>query len=273
VPDDRKQKSELWLEDYARRLGLDGADLHHPELGGSGKRPDYRLARGATAAICEVKEFRTSVITDRLMAAPRQTASISNKEQFGTVRDAISKAAAQLKPYRDRGDALVVVLANPNGADVSLSPEDVMAAMYGNPGVRITFNKATGETVDESSILQRDGTLSAKHAYVSAVVALYQRSEADDYLDRWSEDRRREHGRPEPGDIDAQVRYLEAIDAEYESGRVPDGTYIYANVFDTIASASGEATPLPRGFLEDERSEHYSFDPDAATYGLTNARA
>ena len=55
-----------------------------------------------------------------------------------------------------------------------------------------------------------------------------------------------------------------------ESVRIPDGRYIYANVFDTIASARGEAIPLPRGFLEDERSTHYSsFDAATGTYGLT----
>ena len=43
-----KQQSEHWLEEYAGQLGLDGADDHHPDLGGV-KRPDYRLSRGSAA--------------------------------------------------------------------------------------------------------------------------------------------------------------------------------------------------------------------------------
>jgi hypothetical protein len=232
------------------------------------KRPDYRLSRGGAGAICEVKEFTTRVITERLMAAPRQTATLSPKEQFGTVRDAISKAAAQLKPYRDRGEPLVIVLANPHNADVSLDPEDVMAAMYGNPGVRLTLDTITGTAVDENPSLLRDGALSTKHAYVSAVVALYRRRRADDHLDRWKEGYRAENEMPRSMSEEAARRFLDALSAERDSGRVPEGSYVYANVFETIASATGEAHPLQHGLLDDERSKRYGYDTATGTYGL-----
>jgi len=64
----RVQPGEKQLAAYAAQQGLDGHDDHEPDLGGApGKpQPDFRLSRGGSAAIIEVKEYESSVLHDRM---------------------------------------------------------------------------------------------------------------------------------------------------------------------------------------------------------------
>src|SRR4051794_11282680 len=95
----------------------------------------------------------------------------SLQQVFGAVRAQLDAGARQLKPLAKRGLPLVIVLANPQKADVSLEPRDVMAAMYGNPAFATSI--VSSGVGDEEFFLHRDGAFTAKAAYVSAVVTLH----------------------------------------------------------------------------------------------------
>ncbi len=144
-------RTKLWFEAYLREHGIDGADDHHPDVGSS-FRPDYRVHWGDDSAICEVKEFKTTKADERFAAAPRQPHALSPDEVYGAIRRQISYAAKQLKAVRGRREALVIVLANPGGMFVPLGePEEVMAAMYGNPGYRLGIRPDRGAAGEASS--------------------------------------------------------------------------------------------------------------------------
>lgn len=57
------------------------------------------------------------------------------------VRNEIGEALKQLRPYRDRSEPLIVCLANRVGwlLVASENSDDVIAAVYGEPGVRVSI--------------------------------------------------------------------------------------------------------------------------------------
>lgn len=126
---------------------------------------------------------------------------------------------------------MVVVLANPQGADVSLEPEDVMAAMYGNPAYSIPIGPE-GATGDGEYFLNRDGAYTAKTAYVSAVVILHERSADQDWADR------------EVERFDDPSEFLRWAAEERRTGRVPEGSRRFAHVLHTASAAAGETPAL-----------------------------
>jgi hypothetical protein len=215
--------------------------------------------RGDLAAICEVKEFHTRAKTERLMQNIGRAITLSEKEQFGAVREAISEAAAQLRPYRDRGEALAVVLANPHEADVSLEEtEDMIAAMYGNPGFRIQFDDQQS-VVEENLAFLRDGVLAAKHRYLSAAITMHYRTNAADFYEAWMQQRR-----PAWDDIEDNVRRAElVIEASNEGKREAEkisGDYFFVRVLSTISAVTGQAEPVPRDLFDDPRDEYWAMD-------------
>ncbi len=257
--------SERLFQRYCEERGLDGWDEHEPSITGAPadarRRPDFRVSlKGHGAAICEVKEFRTNRISKRL--AQSGTAMLSDTEVFGAVRNAIKDAAGQLKAYRSLGDPLVVVLANPHSADVSLNdPAEVIWALYGNPVIRIEVgpDARPAENSDSEISAGRDGVLSGAHSYVSAVVTLHVRDHSYDYWDAWSEENRSQwetiDDRVERGAMMLELRSKEA-----KLNRTPSGDYIYVRVYETEASADGRAVPLPRSLFNGERDERYAVD-------------
>jgi len=193
--------------------------------------------RGLTA-ICEVKEFETTVIRDRLQTLGRH-GMMSPKHVFGAVRGQVDAAARQLKPFAGADRPLVIVLANPQGADVNLDPQHVVLALYGNPAFHFAVDPERGEAVGEMTYFaDRDGALTAKHAYVSAVVTVHERSLEQEYLD--------EAGSRFPGDA---VGFLRWAREAKERGEIPEGTRRLAHVFHTESAARGDARPLPEEFF------------------------
>jgi hypothetical protein len=220
--------SEERFEQYLTEHGY--TFEYEPDLGVT-TRPDYLIARGGTQAVCKVKEFATTAISDAL-AGTRGTRFLSDKQVFGAVRARLDAAARQLKPVAARGLPLVAVLANPRGADVSLEPNDVMAAMYGNPAFATSIDPE-GVAGEGEFFLHRDGSFTAKGAYVSAVVTLHQRRLAQDWADR------------EIQRFEDPWEFIAWSNAEQAAGRMPDGTRRFVHVFNAEASAEGRAAPLP----------------------------
>ncbi len=217
------------------------------------------MYRGDLAAICEVKEFHTKAKTKRLMENIGRAIVLSSQEEFGAVRDAISEAAAQLKPYSGQGEALAVVLANPHGADASLEDvEDVIAAMYGNPGFQIQFDDQMNP-VEENFAFLRDGALAAKHRYISAVITIHHRTNAQDFYEAWMDERRPTWSALQDNDEKAAVVMTAAEEGGREAAKV-SGDYLFARVFSTISTVTGEAQPVPRELFNDPRDEYWSMD-------------
>ena len=212
---------------------------HEPDLG-IVKRPDYLVSRAGIEAVCEVKQFETTAMRDRLGGVGRGVGMLSSKNVFGAVRNQIDAAARQLKPLTGGQRPLVVVLSNPLGADVRLSPEDVVSAMYGNPTVGFEINSATGELVSPPTIFaDQDGALTAKHAYISAVATLHERGLDQDWA---AETAKRFEKDPEG--------YLRYFNWARCRGEIPVGTRRWVDVFHTLSACEGDAVRLPDAFFD-----------------------
>jgi hypothetical protein len=170
-------ESEVWLERYAAEHGLEGGDEHQPDLGGS-RRPDFRLARGTNAAIVEVKEFESAYLDTTLRSVgPRNVVTTDPEKELETIRRKVRKGAEQLREYQDRGDALVVALANPNHLYVGFDDHDVQAAMHGDIAYVFSIDPRTGGAAEEGRFEHgRNGALADQRRYVSGVLTLHQGS-------------------------------------------------------------------------------------------------
>jgi hypothetical protein len=119
-----QNQSELIFETYLQ--------AHHyswqyePDLGVPG-RPDYMISRGGSAAICEVKEFETDAIRE-LGAEAGGPVIVPPRLLYRTIRRQVRAAASKMRPLASRGIPIVVVLANPQHASVTLDPRTVFHA-------------------------------------------------------------------------------------------------------------------------------------------------
>jgi hypothetical protein len=223
------QPGEEQMAAYARQHGLDGADDQEPDLGGGAgaPRPDFRLSRGDSTAIVEVKEYERSVLDDRMKDGGYFT--LGDKDEYGQTRDKIKDARRQLKPYVFRGEALIVGLANPKRLWLSVTdPKMLLMAMEGNPTVTMPIDIGTGSPAGEiEHVYGRDGPLGNEdHPYISGVVFVQQRT--DD----------------EGKDIED---YFVVV---CESKRVFEGT----------------AEAIPRDLFTGRRDELWSYDPASRLY-------
>jgi hypothetical protein len=159
--------------DWAARFGIEVED-----------NPDYLVDPEDTRAVCEVKKFESTAITERLLRSPGQAEWISPREEFGPIRSKVTQAAReQLAPFAGLGVPLVVVLANPLNADVHLDPYSVVHALLGNPKASLevgpeglTAAPVTEIAEDYGALIsiQPDGATVNHHPFVSAVVAVGQ---------------------------------------------------------------------------------------------------
>lgn len=192
----RKTASEKRFERYLQARGL--PFVFEPNLRTHFK-PDYEVSVGGRDVICEVKEFKTTWLSDRL--SPIGSADAGRPTQ--AVRRRVERAAEQLAEFAGRGLALTAVLANPHQADVDLDPERVWAALYYD-----------------------DGPLEGGRAdHVSAIVILHRRTAEQ----QWAEENVRRLGPVEALRV--------AIRAERE-GTVPEGETLYATVLPTEAATA-----------------------------------
>jgi hypothetical protein len=230
-------------ERFERYLAEHAYDFEHEPNLCSTTMPDYLISREGFEAVCEVKEFRTTVIRDRLEVVGR-AAALSTKQVFGAVRSQVDAAARQLRPLACGDRPLLIVLANPHEADVDLSPEHVVLALYGNPAIQVSIDPKLGERIGETYFADRDGALTAKHGYVSAVLTVHERSLEQD----WADDATKRF----PGDASG---FLSHAREAKERGEVPQGTRRWVHVFHTAAAAAGHAIPLPDALFNDT-SDH-----------------
>lgn len=106
-------------------------------------KPDFLVTREGSRAVAEVRQFESTRIRDRA-GKPGGHSSSSTVARYGVLRSGIWEKAKQLRPFAGLGVPLVVVLANPLGADVWLDEHYVQAAMWGNPAFGFSIDTATG---------------------------------------------------------------------------------------------------------------------------------
>jgi len=280
-----KKKSEVWFEEALAERGIAGGDRHQPDLGGSAK-PDYRIHRPTVltrlrlrrpeSVICEVKEFESTGMSRRLAEARftevpdgkggtrlrGQFMTLSDDNVYGTARNKIAKAAKkQLREYASRGDALAVVLANPNGVEAPIHDlDDLVATMYGNPAWTIPINFKTGESGEGEGIFAEDGVFGGgKHRYVSAIITVTRRRHAVDFRERWTAEHDHEFAHIEDSFQRATAGAAAALeDPLYKNAddHFP-GHYFAVRVVSTIGTATGEAVPVPTDLFTAEQDEYW----------------
>jgi hypothetical protein len=190
-----------------------------PDLG-IATAPDYRISRSGTGVICEVKQFETQAIREMGDAAGGPVV-VPPKLLYRTIRAQLDSAARQLRPLAGRQLPLVVVLANPSAATVWLDPPALFHAMYGGGGWAILDDAIPSiEVWPIPTADGRDGALTAKHSFISAVAALRERRDPEALFDPPLQ----------PGAL--QPPYIHVIDALRQAA-VP----LPPNIFDGLSDA------------------------------------
>lgn len=273
-----QNESEVWLERYAAEHGLAGGDRHQPDLrgGSDAPKPDFRLRRGQSSAIIEVKEFETSTLHRRLMeAGPRNMVSLDAKTEYATVRNKLGEAAKdQLRFYAARGEALIVCLANPKEVWVPINrSEEILEAMNGDLVFAIPIDTDTGGPAGGgSTFFGRNGAFVDSHRYVSAVMTLHRGTLAAEAVERWHED-----NRPRWEGIEDRRQRMEAVahvalhEEALREAEATEGEFYFVRVYESRWVALGEAVPVPRDLFVGSRDEFWAIDPETGIVGLVAA--
>jgi hypothetical protein len=241
----QRADGDLLFERYLAERGI-AIPEHEPDLGAD-RRIDYPVVIGDLTCLCEVKEF----------ARTTQSAITGDmRDVLKPIRAKIHDAAPQLKAVRGLGHPLVVVITNPHGAPVIMGERELLWAIEGDPVVRVPV-ATSGPPLHT---VGRNGELRHDHAYISAVVVLYERMRVRDRYDELAEQSREQ----------AHEERIRAILAAREDE--PEGGDLLTHTF---IPGGADAVPLPDAFFRGPRDVvwEYSFaeqryvvvhDPQAA---------
>lgn len=230
----------VWFEEYLDALGL--GHEYEPDLGTT-KKPDYRVTTPTGPVVCEVKAFSPQPM-------PAEGFYVRDmREVLTTSRNSIRSAARQLRELAGQGIPLVIVLANPADAHVSL--DHVVHAMYGDRQTVITKH---GDGSTSSELLATlAGRLRNDHPYVSGVLVLRKGSRQQDALDEWQ---------PSRDDL-THDEFTTELNAYLKSIATDGlGTYLEATY---IEAPGREATPLPDGIFAGEHAYRWRLCADGTT--------
>ena len=238
--DDEHAEACAWFEEYLDALGLEHE--YEPDLG-TKKKPDYRVTTPTGSVVCEVKAFSPQPM-------PAEGFYVREmREVLTTSRNSIRSAARQLRELAGQRLPLVIVLANPADAHVSL--DHVVHAMYGDMQGVITGH---GDGSTSSELLATlNGRLRNDHPYVSGVLVLRKGSRQQDALREWQPSR----DDLTPAEFTAELNgYLESITAHGLD------TYLEASY---VEAPGREATPLPEGVFVGEHAYRWRLSASCTT--------
>lgn len=264
-------ESEAWFDEYVRAHGHDPGKPE-PDLGVE-KKPDRLITWNGHQVVCEIKQFESNPFSRLLGTARFGTLDVA--EVLNPVRRKVSRAAEQLKPLANSELPLVIVLANPKGQPVAFSTDELIWALYGDPIIKLTISKESGEApAPAEHTVGRNSRLLRNHQYVSAVVALRRGSYRQDWHDACWERLKGEHGDHDSADLDAIVRLTEAVEeaeaVALANGEIEEGGYLYAEVF---TATSETAVPLPREVFDGPRDARWDYDRESENYTRTRGRS
>ena len=171
------RESEKWFASYLQTHNYSAT--FEPELFGFSK-PDFLISKFDKKALCEVKEFETHGIFTNFDFDLSVTRSRPLKEALKPIRNQISAAAGQLKEHQGLGFPLIVVLANPLRAQVTLNDSLIISAMFGDLSTVFSIDeKGKTKSLD---YVGRNGALTNNHKYISGIVHLEQVSRNQETL-------------------------------------------------------------------------------------------
>jgi hypothetical protein len=232
--------------------------------------PDFLVEPDGAKVVAEVKQFETTHIRDRL--SPGRVVTLSGREVYRHLRSAMTTTAReQLLPFQRAGVPLVVVLANPLGADVAMDDEHLTHAICGNQKVRFAVGPDAPPDAPPQHIAEdygafisitEDGPVN-HHPHVSAIVVVHERTHNQDWIHEMLAKEPDPEGLENLGE--KMARYLETIRRREEAGEAPEGSYRWVEVYDL----SGNPTPpgfqgvaLPRALFDGKRDRWYGFTED-----------
>lgn len=213
-------------------------------------RPDFLITDGDHTVVAEVK----ALTTRGPFTGPGTGAPVSRPiaQALKPVRNQIASAARQLKPLRDRGWPLVIILANPAQRPVPLSPLMVASAMYGD--LRLEARRPTEDApFEEGWAAGRNGKLTVDHPYVSAVAVVRTHSAARAWAEEWFVAHREEFG-------DDSKAMAEAFRSASEDVLRDDEA-----VVDVIETLSPSAVPLPGSIFNGPHDQRWTPVPDTTS--------
>jgi hypothetical protein len=259
-------ESEVWFDDYVRAHGHDPGGPE-PDLGIE-KSPDRLITWNSHEVVCEIKQFEANPF-DRLVG---NFGTMEMRRALSPVRRKVMKAAEQLKPLAGSDWPLVVVLANPLGQPVQFSTREIIWSLFGDPIIQIPLRVEDGGSGgDAVQTVGRNGQIRLQHQYLSAIVALRHRTNAQDWADENWERIKREHA-IESRDYEAVSELgklaMESVEEARARGEIPDGEYFYAEVFTTLSET---AVPLPPDAFDGPRDTRWDYDATTENYQLTRA--
>jgi len=258
-----KTLAEQQFETYLLESGIKGGEDHEPDLGGGleERRPDYRVSRGDAAAIIELKGFETSPVEEALGGG---VVIRDQREELTPMRHKIGEALKQLRPYRDRPEPLIVCLANPRRLMVpSEDHDDVLAAMYGERGVRVSIitHENPSPPRDPEWFFGRNGVFGGGlHPYVSAVVTLHERAYREEAIERWHEGMKERLAGIEDLHERAVLTFEATREPAFMEADATPGTYRFVRVFETH-HVGATAPPVPRDLFTGPRDEFRAYNP------------
>lgn len=166
------------------------------------------------------------------------------------------------------------MLANPYDKIVALGPEAMSTSLFGitetvlidvGPGdpppptnARLILG-GRGALVDDRPAFRAEHP----HPYLSAVVVLRARREADDYLDMLrAQQRRRRPPHSDEDNLENVAAVVEAFAEADQAGLVPSGEYEWVIVFDLSAHSQFRGTPLPHHAFDGSRDLRFDLAPN-----------
>jgi hypothetical protein len=237
---DEHAEACAWFEEYLDGLGLEHE--YEPDLGTT-KKPDFLVTTPIGPVVCEVKAFSPQ-------SMPSQGFYVRGmREVLSTLRNSMRAAARQLNELAGQRIPLVIVLANPANARVSL--DHVVHAMYGDMQAVITGH-GDGSTSNEL-LATLNGKLRNDHPYVSGVLVLQKGSHQQDAV---------RECQPSGDDL-APEEFTAELNAYVES-ITTDGLDTYLEA--TFVEAPGrEAMPLPEGVFVGENAHRWRLSASGTT--------
>jgi hypothetical protein len=216
----------------------------------------------------EVRQFETTRIRDAL-AKVGGYMTTGPKEAYGSLRLGLIEKAKQLRPFAETDAALLIVVANPLGADVMLDDHHVTPAMFGNPGFVIPIDTSTGGPPEGAQMhwrLEDYGVFTSpveengevvgrenRHPHISAVVVVHERLRSAD----WRHEIMQRHPAADHSfgaATEAALRAIKEIDSAVARDEEPQGAYQWVTVYEV---GSEESVPVPVGWFNGLRDERH----------------
>ncbi len=141
--------------------------------------------------------------------------------------------------------------------------DEVLAAMYGERGVRVSIitPENPNPPQDPEWFFGRNGVFGGGlHSYVSAVVTLHERTYREEAIERWHEAMKERLAGIEDRQERAALTFEATREPTFMEADSTPGTYRFVRVFETH-HVGATAPPVPRDLFAGPRDEFRAYNP------------